>query len=145
MLLRITCLVVALAPLPVMAQEGGNRLFGEAASTGSTSTTELANPTQTTPEMWFYLQEQKRLEDPKQIIRRKAQEEGAQRRQRIAARKWFGLSNMRPTVNPIPSMSSSYSPMWAGNHWDPYRWSGVSAPVRYVQAPTIVYAVPQSE
>lgn len=79
------------------------------------------------PELLLYLQEVRRNEDPKQVVRRNAAERGAQRRNRLAARKWFGFSNTRPTAAATPFMGT-YSPMWVGNTWNPYFWSGVGYP-----------------
>ena len=76
-----------------------------------------------TEDMWFYLQELRRYDDPQMAIRRKAELKGRQRRQRLAAMKWFGYSPSRPMANPIPSMGYA-SPMWAGNGSDPYLWIG---------------------
>lgn len=51
-----------------------------------------------TPEMWFYLQERARREDPKAIVRRNAQKKAAERRQRIAIKKAKGHSSSRPNA-----------------------------------------------
>lgn len=74
-----------------------------------------------TPEMWFYEQERARWENPKEAVRRKAEYRGAQRGQRIAAMKWYGMSNSRPTAGLTP-MFGTYSPMWSSNSFDPFRW-----------------------
>ncbi len=74
-------------------------------------------------DMWFYLQELRRYDDPQQTIRRKAELKAQQRRQRLAAMKWYGWSQSRPIANPTPVMGY-YSPMWAGNGSDPYLWVG---------------------
>jgi hypothetical protein len=76
-----------------------------------------------TPEMWFYLQQQRRHDDPKMMVRRNAEQRAAQRRDRLAAMKWFGLSNQRPQANPTP-LFGVYSPGWAAGLWQPYRWIG---------------------
>ncbi len=76
-----------------------------------------------TEDMWFYLQELRRYDDPMMAVRRKAELKGKQRRQRLAAMKWFGYSQSRPTANPTPIMGY-YSPMWSGNGSDPYLWIG---------------------
>ena len=55
-----------------------------------------------TAQMWFYEQERRRWDDPKQAVRRKAEFKAAQRRQRIEARRWYGYSNMRPQANVTP-------------------------------------------
>lgn len=75
-----------------------------------------------TPEMWFYEQERARWENPKEAVRRKAEERGAQRGQRIAAMKWYGMSNSRPTAGLTPMFGNSYSPAWTANSYDPFRW-----------------------
>ncbi len=83
------------------------------------------NQTTQTEDMWFYLQELRRYDDPQTAIRRKAELKGNQRRSRLAAMKWFGWSQSRPSANPTPIMGY-YSPMWAGNGSDPNLWIGNS-------------------
>lgn len=87
-----------------------------------------------TPEMWLYLQQLQRHDDPKMAVRRKAEERARQRENRLASRRWFGLSNMRPVANPVPLMGT-YSPMWVGNSWDEYHWVGVGSPLFLSQRP----------
>ncbi|QDU98424.1 hypothetical protein [Lignipirellula cremea] len=67
-----------------------------------------------TPELWLYLQELRRQEDPMQAVRRNAEARADQRRHRIASSKWFGVSNSRPLASPTPFMGT-YSPRWHGN------------------------------
>ena len=76
-----------------------------------------------TEDMWFYLQELRRYDDPQVVIRRKAEKKAEQRRQRLAAMKWFGWSQSRPTASPTP-WTGVYSPSWVGNGADPYHWIG---------------------
>lgn len=76
-----------------------------------------------TPEMWFYEQERLRYADPRQAVRAKAEYRAAQRSRRLAALKWFGLSNSRPIANPDPS-HGAYSPRWVGNGYLPSQWIG---------------------
>jgi len=76
-----------------------------------------------TEDMWFYLQALQRYDDPQIAIRRKAEKKAEQRRERLAAMKWFGYCPGRPSANPTPSMGV-YSPMWAGSGSDPYLWFG---------------------
>lgn len=57
---------------------------------------------ETTPEMWFYQQEQARYDNPQLAVRRRAELAGAQRQARLARMKALGLSKMRPTVSPTP-------------------------------------------
>lgn len=78
-----------------------------------------------TEDMWFYLQELRRYDDPQVMVRRKAEQKAAQRRARLAAMRWYGWMQGRPIANPVPSMGY-YSPMWGGNGPDPYLWIGNS-------------------
>jgi hypothetical protein len=80
-----------------------------------------------TPEMLLYLQAMRRYDDPKQAVRRNAEQKADQRRARLAALKWYGFSNQRPQAAPTP-FTTTYSPVWTGNVWDPYRWVGGSYP-----------------
>jgi hypothetical protein len=80
-----------------------------------------------TPEMWFYMQEYQRYQQPKEAVRRKAEIRATQRQNRLEAQRWFGFSNLRPVANPIP-FYSSYSPAWIGNPWSPYSWFGNGQP-----------------
>jgi hypothetical protein len=76
-----------------------------------------------TEDMWFYLQELRRHDDPQVAIRKKAEKKGEQRRSRLAAMKWFGWSQSRPTASPTP-WNGVYAPHWAGNGIDPSMWIG---------------------
>ncbi|MCA9206270.1 MAG: hypothetical protein KDA59_24625 [Planctomycetales bacterium] len=84
----------------------------------------LPQPTQ---EMWFYLQEMRRYDDPKQAVRRNAEFKAAQRRLRLETQKWYGYSASRPVAAAVPYMTS-YSPRWVGQTGDPYRWIGGGVP-----------------
>ena len=79
---------------------------------------------QATPEMWFYEQERLRYLDPKNAVRANAEFRAGQRARRLAALKWFGFSNARPTANPDP-FHGSYSPRWVSGGYVPSQWSGV--------------------
>ena len=81
----------------------------------------------TTPQMWFYTQAVQRYDDPQLSVRRKAEARAVQRRNRLAAQRWFGYSNRRPLANP-PPLCGSYAPGWTGNTFDPLLWSGIGAP-----------------
>ena len=85
------------------------------------------NPSQVTPELYLYMQELRRHDDPKQAVRRKAEARAAARDARIAAMKWYGMSNSRPQVNPVPFMGT-YSPTWVGNGRDRNDWYGIGWP-----------------
>ena len=95
---------------------------------------EIATPSLTTatPEMWFYEQERTRQENPKYAVRRKAEIRAQQRQQRIAAMKWYGMSNSRPMTNPTP-LTGTYSPTWVSAASDPMRWQA-TPPTNYVVA-----------
>ncbi len=72
-------------------------------------------------EMWLYLHEQQREDSPEMVVRRNAQQKSQARRNRIAARKWFGYSAARPKANPTP-WTSQYSATWSGNGLNPMNW-----------------------
>lgn len=82
-----------------------------------------ADQMEQTEDMWFYLQELQRYEDPQIAIRRKEELKAKQRRQRLAAMKWYGYCPGRPPANPIPTMGR-YSPSWVGNGSDSALWIG---------------------
>lgn len=82
-----------------------------------------------TPEMWFYQQELRRYHDPAEVVRRKAEFEAEQRRRRIATRRWFGYSNMRPTASTTPHMGT-YSPTWGGNAYNPFLWRATGGTIQ---------------
>jgi hypothetical protein len=92
--------------------------------------TEMIPSPPTTPEMWYYMQEMRRYDDPKQAIRRKAEIKAAQRRDRLASLKWYGYSNSRPLAAHMPFMGS-YSPTWVGNSWNPFYWHTGYSPSYY--------------
>ena len=87
-----------------------------------------------TPEMWFYAQEQKRYEDPKLAVRRNAEYDAAQRQARLNARRWFGLSNLRPVAGTTP-MTGDYSPRWTANGYMPDQWSGTTGTATVIVNP----------
>lgn len=76
-----------------------------------------------TPEMWFYEQALRQYEDPKTMVRQKAEFKAVQRERRLAALEWYGYSNSRPQMSPDPMYGSS-SPHWSSNSYDPFRWRG---------------------
>lgn len=89
---------------------------------------------QMTPEMWLVMEEMRRHDDPREAVRRKAEFRSTQRMRRIAAREWFGYSNMRPVANPIP-WTSGYSPRWTSNNaLRPDQWSGNNRGTAYSAA-----------
>jgi len=76
-----------------------------------------------TPEMWFYLQELRRHDDPQLAVRRKAEFRAEQRRQRLAVRKWYGYSQSRPQVSASPWTSSPRPLLWS-KYQHTNRWRG---------------------
>lgn len=78
-------------------------------------------------ELWSYIQEQKKLEDPRYQVYLRAAQKAEQRNRRLATAKWFGYSNTRPVASTIPIMGT-YSPTWVGNSWNSFHWSGVAHP-----------------
>ena len=80
-----------------------------------------------TPEMWFYQQYRSQYEDPKVAVRQKAEERSSQRRGRIASRRWYGFSNIRPKAG-TDVVHGDYSPSWSSGVSNyPFRWSGRGA------------------
>ncbi len=78
-----------------------------------------------TPEMWFYEQYMKNYSDPRLAVRRNAEFQQQQRENRLAAMRWFGMSNSRPRSSPDP-FNGDYSPYWAStNRAFPYQWNAV--------------------
>jgi hypothetical protein len=95
-------------------------------------------PAVTTPDMWYYSQEQRRHDDPQQAVRRKAEFVSQQRAARVAAMKWYGMSNSRPVASTTPSMGV-YSPAWVGNGGDRFDWIGLNSPHTALYAsPTLI-------
>ncbi len=123
LLLALVCLgssliaVTASAQSPKPLSDAESDLFADLPSEGTM-----------TPEMWFYQQEYRRYKSPQEAVRRKAEFRANQRSNRLAAQRWFGFSNLRPTANPVPYYGS-YSPSWVGNFSDPYAWSGHGGPL----------------
>lgn len=87
---------------------------------------------QPTADMWLYEQSKADYLDPKLAVRRKAEKKTAQREARIAAMKWYGLSNSRPVANPTP-LCGVYSPGWHANSYNSYRWTGGYSPLVVVR------------
>jgi hypothetical protein len=118
----LSCTLAGLLWLTPQAQAERPRI-----QDSSAAETDMITAPPTTPEMWYYMQETRRYDDPKQAIRRKAEIKAAQRRDRLAALKWYGYSNSRPLAGHMPFMGS-YSPTWVGNSWNPFYWHADFAP-----------------
>jgi hypothetical protein len=97
-------------------------------------------PPGVSPDVWAYIQELRRSDDPKLNAQRTAQFKAQQRQARLATQAWFGYSNLRPVVNPIP-YTGSYSPSWGGNTWNEYLWAGGGYPTVATNgsAPQVIY------
>jgi hypothetical protein len=120
--LAIAVLILfVLAAVPALADRP---LAQQLAPEGGISPGELT----ATPEMWFYEQYQREYQDPTMAVRRNAEYRATQRRERMAALKWFGFSNQRPQAGPEP-FHGEWSPVWTSNNGVyPYRWGGVGWP-----------------
>lgn len=80
---------------------------GGRSSTAAVSTADVPP----TSEMWFYEQERRRYENPRNAVRANAEVRAAQRQNRLAALRWFGFSNSRPRSGTDP-VHGSYAPRW---------------------------------
>jgi hypothetical protein len=79
-----------------------------------------------TPEMWFYEQHLRELQDPTFAVRQKAEFRADQRQGRMAARRWYGFSNSRPSAG-AELIHGDGGPRWTShNSIYPNRWSGPS-------------------
>ena len=115
--------LIGLSALPAFGQNAA--LNGNNNNNGMvTPSVSSAGSVTATPEMWFYEQQLREYLSPKLAVRRKAEFKSQQRNQRIAAMRWFGFSNIRPTASPDP-FNGDYSPCWTGaDVLHPFRWSG---------------------
>lgn len=112
------CLLLMAAPALAQAPAEGDIQFSRTISVGEVTPT---------PEMWFYQQYVDQYEDPKVAVRNKAEQRSAQRRGRIAARRWFGFSNIRPKAG-TDVIHGDYSPSWSSGVSNyPFRWTGYGA------------------
>jgi hypothetical protein len=124
----------------VFATIFGTTAVAQQPTAGSKKEAALVAPPGVSPEIWAYIQELRRLDDPKLNAQRTAQFKAQQRQARLATQQWFGYSNLRPVVNPIP-YTGSYSPAWAGNTWNEYYWAGGGLPtqVNYAPSSPVIY------
>lgn len=79
-----------------------------------------------TPEMWFYEQMRADYNNPALQSRLRAVREADERRARIAARQWYGVSLARPSVNTTP-FTYHYSASWTANAGVPLIWGARTA------------------
>jgi len=129
--LFICLLLVLAAPGPAQKPTAADVPVGNTISVGEVTPT---------PEMWFYQQYQEQYQDPKTMVRAKAEQRSAERRARLAAMRWFGFSNSRPRAGTDP-VHGDYSPAWTSGIANyPFRWGGygvaavVVRPVRSTRA-----------
>jgi hypothetical protein len=107
------------------------------ATTAPVETTSILADPKATPEMWFYEQYMKEYKNPKNAVRANAAADAQQRSNRLAAMRWFGLSNSRPRVSPDPV--HVYPPSWASNTpLQPNRWQATGGQPYYYAQPQIV-------
>ena len=82
-------------------------------------------PKSMSSDMWIYLQERKREQDPRYLVRKKAAQKAAARRGRLSSLRAMGYSNSRPVSSPTPFWSlptphfSSTGLSWTidGGYW----------------------------
>jgi hypothetical protein len=70
-------------------------------------------------ESWYYRTPE--TTPKKTIPQQKAELRAQQRMARLAAQRWYGFSNARPTVAALP-FTSMYRPAWQQPGGRPYRW-----------------------
>ena len=108
--------------LPALGQETGKTTVANASDVAAGVLS--AGTVPATAEMWFYEQQLREYLNPKLAVRRKAEFQARQRSHRLAAMRWFGFSNLRPTTSPDP-FNGDYSPSWTGaDVLHPFRWNG---------------------
>lgn len=110
------CVFAIFGGASAIAEEGGLVWSPEV---GQQSPSDL--PAVMTPDMWFYLHQLERHDDPDIARRKRAEEIAAQRRLRIESRKWYGVSNARPTTSAMP-FTDEFSAHWGSNTSNRYRW-----------------------
>jgi hypothetical protein len=123
----VVCVSSVMAQQPRTVRTETSPAINVAPSTPSGYSLPSLSSPPVTPELWVYSQELRRHDDPAQAVRRKAEIQADQRLARLAAMKWYGLSNSRPVANPTP-YTGQYSPQWIGNGYDRYDWVGPANP-----------------
>jgi hypothetical protein len=82
-------------------------------------TDSLAAPSSDQVESWYYRTPE--TAPKKTIPQQKAELRAQQRMARLAAQRWYGYSNARPTVAAMP-FTSMYRPAWQRPGGRPYHW-----------------------
>ncbi|MCC7085043.1 MAG: hypothetical protein IT427_08555 [Pirellulales bacterium] len=108
-----------------LAQQPASPRLAAADKSTTTGALHVISPGEVTatPEMWFYEQQLRRYDDPAIAFRSISAQKAAERRARLAAMKWYGLSNSRPQAS-IDIVHGPYSPRWVSGGYQPYQWSG---------------------
>lgn len=91
---------------------------------------------QTAPEASSFDEHLARYRDPWTRVRENAEFRADNRRRRIAARQWYGISNARPMVNPTP-WGAGYRDAWILNTGRVYRWAALAQPT--VVVPWVIH------
>ncbi len=124
-MLRLTCVPLALVVFALASAATAQQPGPQPSSVQPSRTTEgfvaTSGAVTPTPEMWFYEQEVNRYDNPKVMVHERAEWRANQRRSRLSALKWYGISNSRPMVSPFPWFGG-YGPFWGSNTYDPLRW-----------------------
>ncbi len=125
----------------ILAALAATRVQAESPKVMPTSATSSAVDLSTgqvsaTPEMWFYEQELRRYDDPRNAIRAQAAMKTAQRNARLAAMQWYGFSNSRPLTG-VDCLHGVYAPRWVSNGYNPAEWVGAAGS-------TTIYYVPRA-
>ena len=116
------CLVCVASAAAAYGQQPTLRITGDAPAVVT------AEPVIPAERLTFEQDRHDYYQSPKSAIRANAEARAAQRRGRIAALKWYGLSKSRPIANPTP-FTGPYSPGWVGSVQSPFQWTGGSGAV----------------
>jgi hypothetical protein len=78
---------------------------------------------------WYEYDEQAEYRpNARAIVMQRAMLRAEQRQNRMAAMKWYGMSNSRPTAAATP-FCSVYSPVWQSPGGRPFAWSASQRPI----------------
>ncbi len=119
----IALVLIASLAVPCTAQEAKEK--GKESKAREAKTTIHLSPGElsATPEMWFYEQALRQYQDPKTAVRQKAEFRVAERQRRLAALKWYGLSNARPRMGSDFVHGDPAASWTSGHAYYPNRWS----------------------
>lgn len=115
-LVILSALLVALMIGPANAQQPGP-LHSPVTTISSQGDTCL------TPEMWFYQQYQTNYANPQARVQANAAFKAQQRTLRIESAKWYGVSNLRPSLTSDPIHADAGARWTSGNTNYPNRWT----------------------